>query len=93
MQDKFKTLLPNNTYKLRSIIFSQQIFVAGVLDAELNSGINNYIITVKATDSGSLTCTGTIQIDIGDVNEFAPVFAETFESATVTEGASVDTRY
>ena len=69
-----------------------QIFVAGVLDAELGSGIDYYIITVKATDSGSLTCTGTIQIDIGDVNEFAPVFAETFESATVTEGTSIDTR-
>ena len=63
-----------------------------MLDAELNSGINHYIITVKATDSGSQTVTGTIQIDIGDVNEFAPVFAETFEYATVTEGASVDTR-
>ena len=73
-------------------MFFFQIFVAGVLDAELNSGINHYIITVKATDSGSQTVTGTIQIDIGDVNEFAPVFAETFEYATVTEGASVDTR-
>ena len=66
--------------------------MAGVLDAEAGSGINHYIITVKATDAGSLTCTGTIQVDIDDVNEFAPVFAETFESATVTEGASVDTR-
>ena len=63
-----------------------------MLDAELNSGINHYIISVKAVDSGSLSCTGTIQVDIGDVNEFAPVFAETFESVTVTEGASVDTR-
>ena len=77
---------------LSLIGFFFQIFVAGVLDAELNSGINHYIITVKATDSGSQTVTGTIQIDIGDVNEFAPVFAETFEYATVTEGASVDTR-
>ena len=67
--------------------------MAGVLDAELNGGINNYVITVKASDPDSNYCTGTIQVDINDVNEFAPVFAQTFEDATVTEGASVDTRY
>ena len=63
------------------------------MDAESGSGLNHFIITVSATDKGNpaSSATGTIQVDIDDVDEFYPVFAQNIETATVAEGAAQDT--
>ena len=67
--------------------------MANTLDAELNDNINYYTIELSATDSGSRSVTGSIQVDIGDINEFPPVFNQTFETVSVAESATAGTRY
>ncbi|XP_053386659.1 uncharacterized protein LOC123538564 [Mercenaria mercenaria] len=63
----------------------------GTLDYD-TSPIPSYVVTVEAVEGGTAnTATVTITINIGDVNDISPVFAETTYQFTIPDGSDIGT--
>ena len=51
--------------------------------------IHTSVVAVSVTDDGNKIGYGIVNISIGDVNEFAPVFEQTTFKGTVMENAQI----
>lgn len=64
------------------------ITIAQPLDYKLEK---RYILTVKATDSGSRFDTATVYVNVTDANNYPPVFENAPYTASVFEDAPIGT--